>query len=88
MELNCTTADGGGFPSGVPCSDIPGEDQLDCTCPDCVRELIFVYTGVMCTAEEVGSCTQFGANPANATVMIGDALDANLTFFEGIVNFL
>lgn len=83
--MNCTTVEGGGFMGGVPCTDIPGEEQFECTCPDCVRELVLTYTGTSCVADEVETCTQFGTNPATATIMIGDALNANETFFEGIV---
>jgi hypothetical protein len=86
FTMNCTTSPDGGFLGGVPCTDIPGEEQPVCTCPECVREMVFVYTGELCVPDEVETCTQFGANPATAVVMIGHASDASVVFFEGVVS--
>jgi hypothetical protein len=79
LEMNCTTVD-----LGIPCTEIPSEDQFVCTCPECVRELRFVYTGAACSGNEA-ECTDFGVNPSTAYVVIGDATSANQTIYEGIV---
>jgi len=44
--MNCTTT-GEGVPS-IPCTEIPPETELVCSCPECVRELLFTYNGSPC----------------------------------------
>ena len=69
---------------GVDCEEIPPESQLQCSCPECVRELSFQYTGASCAETAVG-CTQFGTNPTTALVVISDALNAETQYFQGEV---
>ena len=69
---------------GISCEEIPPESQLECVCPECVRELTFQYTGASC-AETAEGCTQFGANPTTALIVISDALNAENQYFQGEV---
>jgi len=84
LEFNCTTKPGGGMEGGVDCEEIPPESQLQCSCPECVRELTFQYTGASC-AETADGCTQFGTNPTTALVVVSDALNAETQYFQGEV---
>jgi hypothetical protein len=81
FEFDCTHV-----PTGIPCVDIPNEDQPKCTCPECVREVIFTYTGTGCTGNEL-ECTDFvdapHPSPARVTICAGE--DGTLCPFEGSV---
>jgi hypothetical protein len=65
VDINCTALVPG-FDSGVACSDIPpiqGEEKV-CTCPDCAKELRFVYTANPCGS--LGGCID-SPGPSNGT---------------------
>eukprot|EP00539_Tryblionella_compressa_P000645 CAMPEP_0178741446 /NCGR_PEP_ID=MMETSP0744-20121128/5143_1 /TAXON_ID=913974 /ORGANISM="Nitzschia punctata, Strain CCMP561" /LENGTH=947 /DNA_ID=CAMNT_0020394317 /DNA_START=119 /DNA_END=2962 /DNA_ORIENTATION=- len=82
LTLNCTTVD-----SGIPCTEIPDIEESVCTCPDCVRELVFTYTGEGCSGSEM-ECTDFvdAPHPESATITITDEADSSVSLFEGTVS--
>ena len=55
LKFECVGQPGSGF-EGVPCTEIPGEQQLTCTCPFCVREVQFQYTGDRCDPTVPAQC--------------------------------
>ena len=80
--MNCTAILG---EIEVKCEDIPDIKSPVCTCPECVRELQFVYTGKPCPQNQVdsGKCTQNGPNPFEAGYRITDALDPTFVLGTG-----
>jgi len=80
--LNCTAILGG---IEVKCQDIPDIKNPVCTCPECVRELQFEYTGITCAQNQVDSakCTQNSPNPFDAGYRITDALDPTVVLGTG-----
>jgi hypothetical protein len=80
MEFSCMN-----LYTGKDCTGIPAEEQLICTCLDCVRELIFTYTGEACSpgvTNEI-TCTDYSENPLTAAITISDG---NVALFEGLVS--
>ena len=71
INFNCTDCE-----TGDSCEDIPSEENLICTCPDCVRELIFTYTGAGCSGNEA-MCTDNvpAPHPECARITICDNAD-------------
>jgi len=67
------------------CEDIPDIDDPICTCPECVQEMQFMYTGALCELNQVlsGKCTQNSPNAYEAGYRITDALDPTLVLGTG-----
>jgi hypothetical protein len=82
LTFACTESE-----TGNPCETIPSEDQLICSCPDCVRELVFTYTGSGCNGNEA-SCTDIvpAPHPESARVTICDSSDAASCIFDEVVS--
>jgi hypothetical protein len=82
IDFNCTDS-----ATGTSCEEIPSEEQLICSCPDCVRELVFTYTGAGCNGNEV-LCTDFfpAPHPETARITICDVNDAMNCPFEETVS--
>jgi hypothetical protein len=71
--------------SNVACTDLKGEEQIQCTCSDCVRELLFRYTGNPCN-EGFESCIDQRTWIEDATLLIYKADDLNdILFTETVI---
>jgi hypothetical protein len=93
-ELSCSVGpgpDNGSYtgPYAGACTDLEGEQQLQCRCDGCVDQVIFTYTAARCDQANIGSngllsCTDFFAGPSGtARVVVSDSDDAVL--FESTV---
>lgn len=80
--LNCTTVMDG---IEIGCEAIVTEEQPVCTCPECVRNLQFVYTGKSCPPNQLatGKCSDSGPNPFVAGYRITNSLDATEVLATG-----
>ena len=69
------------------CEAIPEETDMDCNCPECVRELQFKYTGLACSPDLPGDglCTDSGPNPFIAGYRITSFIDPSQVFATGQV---
>jgi len=69
----------------IACEDIPQEDKPVCSCPDCVRDVRFVYTGLACSPafSASGKCADEGPNPFIAGYRITSCDDPTAVFASG-----
>ena len=69
----------------IACEDIPQEDKLVCECAECVREVVFKYTGLGCSSgfASSGKCADEGPNPFIAGYRITDCEDATIVLATG-----
>jgi hypothetical protein len=81
VELNCTAVFQG---TPIECEEIPAEENFVCTCPDCVRELLFVYTGAPCNG--LPTCTDTATNPFTAGIRITNAAVPTEVLISGEYN--
>ncbi|KAL3924028.1 MAG: hypothetical protein SGILL_001292 [Bacillariaceae sp.] len=81
VNFNCTDCE-----TGDACEAIPPEEDLICSCPECVRELVFTYTGAGCNGNEA-ECEDFVPAPHSecARVTMCDADDELNCPFDGEV---
>ena len=93
LTLDCTVNDDDNNDSNnEPCSDLRGEEDLQCGCPDCVREITFMYTGNACNSpngipnSDTFVCADEGDGPsAMVRLMIAAANDESDVLFSGTV---
>jgi hypothetical protein len=80
--VNCTTIMNN---EEIACEDIPQEDKPVCSCPDCVRDVRFVYTGLACSPafSASGKCADEGPNPFIAGYRITSCDDPTAVFASG-----
>ena len=69
----------------IDCGDIPGETEQVCSCPDCVTELQFQYTGLACSSGKSGKCVDEGPNPFIAGYTVTDCEDSSVVVGTGQV---
>jgi len=71
----------------ITCGDIPQETKPTVSCPDCVRELQFKYTGLGCAPGFVasGNCVDEGPNPSVADFKITECKDTSVVVASGQV---
>jgi len=69
----------------IACEDIPQEDKPVCECAECVREVVFKYTGLGCSSEfaSSGKCSDRGPNPFIAGYRITDCEDPTIVLATG-----
>jgi len=82
--VNCTAVING---DELSCDEILPEQKTSCNCPDCVRNLKFVYTGKNCPPNQKasGQCTDFGPNPFIAGYRITNSDDDTQVLSTGSV---
>ena len=80
--LNCTAIMDG---EEIDCEAIPPEDQPACECENCVREVKFKYTGLVCSPELAasGQCSDRGPNPFVARYRITSCEDSTEVLADG-----
>lgn len=82
-SVNCTTVIQG---VEVGCEEIEEEKEPLCSCAECVRDLKFKYTGMLCPDNQAqsGNCVQISpVNPFVAGYRITDAMDPTLVLATG-----
>ena len=82
--MNCTAIIDG---AEINCEDIVPEQQSACQCPECVRTLVFTYTGKNCPVNQAGSgqCVDSSPNPFIAGYRITNADDETEVLATGSV---
>jgi hypothetical protein len=83
VVVDCTyTVDENGTP--LPCKELPPVDNPYCTCAECVREVVFVYTGKPCNGLE--GCADPGTSVPGESVDIAfAACGSNTNAYEQTV---
>jgi hypothetical protein len=64
LEMTCQTED-----DDTKCTELEGEEQLECTCAECVRELRFTYTANLCDQDFEGCVDQPGPDDSSILVI-------------------
>jgi hypothetical protein len=79
LELTCMVGD------GSSCKEIKSEDQFLCSCSECPREIIFLYTGSSCN--DFDGCQDIGDGQASTSrIMISNANDLTDILYVANVN--
>lgn len=81
LDLRCVFGD-----DETACDQIRGEENIECACPECVREITFMYTGNACAAGAQNCADEENGPDSVARLVISNAANENEVFFSGPVS--